>query len=99
MQGGRMNERMEIEGCSLSTVDLADRRAAWAQVEPAVVGRRRTGTGISVRFRGDAGVRGALQALVDAETHCCGWAVWRLAEEDGAPVLEVTGAPARIDDL
>lgn len=94
-----MSNRMQIEGCSLSTEDLVERQTAWAQVEQAVVGRRRTGTGVRVTFRDGPGTRDALQALVDAETDCCGWAAWRIDDQDGTVVLDVTGPSGRIDDL
>lgn len=94
-----MDERVEIEGCSLSTEDLVDRWAAWARTEPAVVERVRTETGFRVRFRDDAAVREALQTLVDAEADCCGWASWRLVDQDGAPVLEVAGPAGPVGRL
>ena len=94
-----MDEHIEIEGCSLSTDDLVDRWAAWARTQPAVVERMRTDGGFRVRFRDDAGIREALRALVDAEADCCGWASWRLGDQDGAPVLEVTGPAGPVGRL
>lgn len=94
-----MEENQEIDGCTLSKSDVVDRRAAWKDVEHALVDRVRTDEGFRVRFRRDREVPESLRALVDAEADCCGWASWVLADEGDHSVLEVTGPPGRIGSL
>lgn len=94
-----MDDQQEIRGCTLSNPELIDRRAAWKDVEPALVDRVRTEEGFRVRFRSDPGVAERLRALVDAEGDCCGWASWELADEEDYAVLQVNGPRERIASL
>ena len=99
MQSGRMDERQDVVGCSLSAPELVERRTAWKDVEPSLVDRVRTEDGFRVRFRRDPGVAESLRVLVDAEGDCCGWASWDVADERDHAVLQVTGPPERIASL
>lgn len=94
-----MDGDAETLGCSLSRDELVDRRAAWGDVEPAVVDRQRTEDGFRVRFQAQLRVTADLRALAAAEQSCCGWASWAVTEEDGYAVLEVTGPPGDIGKL
>lgn len=96
---GQDDDQGEIAGCGLSASQLVDRQAAWRGLEPARVDLARIDGGFRVRFRHDPGVPETLQALVDAEGRCCGWASWVVADDEGCSVLEVTGPPEGIGRL
>lgn len=94
-----MDDQPDVPGCNLAAPDLADRRAAWARVEPAVVARVRTAEGFRVTFRADPGVANAIRLLAGAEGDCCGWATWRVLDRADATVLDVAGPPDGIAGL
>lgn len=86
-------------GCSLAPAALADRGREWQRLEAVLLDRRRVVGGLEVRYRDDPGVSGRLQALVEAERRCCGWASWAVTSAGGVCTLRVTGPPDEIGAL
>ncbi len=60
-----------MDHCSLDTAALAARLAAWHDLDPAVLDRRRTPTGAAIHFRLETGVAERLLDLIGAEAACC----------------------------
>ena len=57
--------------CSLDPDALTRRKAAWADLDAAVVARRPTATGAEIVYRLEPGLGDRLLALVAAEAACC----------------------------
>lgn len=72
----------------------------WKQLtERATPTARRTGRELEVRFQPWPGVREELEALAAAEAQCCAFAAWNVVLDGGQPVLRITAAADRPEDI
>lgn len=80
--------------CTLGPLDGQERLQRWralaAHARPIV---RRKGHCLEVRYDDRPGVMTELEALVAAESKCCGFVAWRAGLDDGVPCLTVTAKP------
>ncbi|HEY9289399.1 MAG TPA: hypothetical protein VIT43_15400 [Candidatus Dormibacteraeota bacterium] len=84
-------EETPVMACTLSDVDLRDRRAAWMKV-----GRYATETtlidgGVSFLFSPAPGVGESLARLADLERDCCSWMTIELRQSAAGLLMSVTG--------
>ncbi|MEO5678810.1 MAG: hypothetical protein ABIS47_03990 [Acidimicrobiales bacterium] len=86
--------------CTLSPAALADRGAAWAQVDTSAVERVHLTGRLQIRYRAEPGLVEIIEALAAAERQCCGWASWDVIPvEEGHCTLVVTGPPDQVAAL
>jgi hypothetical protein len=79
--------------CSLERDDLAQRQRRWAELAGrAIIDVARTGDGLRLRFRGEAGVEAELRELAALERDCCGFAEWMVAGDGDTWVMDISGA-------
>ena len=99
VQADVVERRTQPIECTLSDIELDDRRAGWEALGGAIAGRERTAGGFRVHFQPEPGLSDALHSLVASERQCCGWASWTVFDHHDVVVLEVTGPAPQIDNL
>jgi hypothetical protein len=73
--------------CSLSAAELPQRLAQMRAIgRDALLSVRRDG---AMRFRGDVGTRERLEAVIAAESDCCSFLSFDLAESSGELLLTI----------
>jgi hypothetical protein len=76
--------------CNLGAGDLSARRLALAELGRASLLRADRADGRhELRFRGDAGTRAALEAIVAAEAECCPFLALSIVESGGELTLSI----------
>ena len=76
--------------CTLTDLDLRDRRSAWLKVgQYAIEGTPITG-GMRFRFTPAAGVEQSLSTLIKLEAECCEWMTLKLTELSDGLTMSVT---------
>jgi hypothetical protein len=76
--------------CSLDSSELPDRLAEMADVgRAALIDARIDATRAELRFAAGSGIRARVEAIVTAESHCCGFLHMRVGEEPDTVVLTI----------
>lgn len=84
--------------CTLDAGALAGRRAEWRRLAASALRESaEIPGGVRLTFDGGAGVAARLRGLVAAESVCCGFARWDVAESDGAVVLEAISQGGEVE--
>lgn len=78
--------------CTLTDLDLRDRRAAWMKVGRYATATRFITGGLTFVFSPDPGVDESLTKLVDLERDCCAWMTIDLEPTTEGLLLTVTGS-------
>jgi hypothetical protein len=78
----------ELVACTLNDTDLRTQRERWINVgENFGIARQEAVDGLRLTFKDHPAVAAELQALVDAENHCCTWAAWTVVREGDVLVM------------
>jgi hypothetical protein len=82
-------ELSELVACTLIDADLKTQRERWINLgENFGLGRHEAADGLRLTFKDHPAVEAELQALVEVENECCGWAAWSVERsDDGALVM------------
>ena len=76
-------ELSELVACTLIDADLKTQRERWINLgENFGLGRHETADGLRLTFKDHPAVEAELQALVEVENECCGWAAWSVERSD-----------------
>ena len=76
-------ELSELVACTLIDADLKTQRERWINLgESFGLGRHETADGVRLTFKDHPAVEAELQALVEVENECCGWAAWSVERSD-----------------
>jgi hypothetical protein len=76
-------ELSELVACTLIDADLKTQRERWINLgENFGLGRHETADGLRLTFKDHPAVEAELQALVEVESECCGWASWSVERSD-----------------
>src|SRR2546430_1279988 len=71
------SELSELVACTLTDTNLKTQSERWISLgENFGIERRETDDGLRLAFRDHPAVEAELQALVEVENDCCGWADW-----------------------
>ena len=79
--------------CTLTAAEMTDRRSLWQRIETDAVRRRRFDDRFEIVYAPTSEVERVLPSLVDAESHCCAFAQWRIVRNPEEVVLTVSGPP------
>ena len=86
--------------CSLGAGDLAVRRAQIAELgREALLDVHRDGAHVELRFAARPGVRERVEAVVAAESECCGFLAMRVGEAVDAVVVTIDAPEGAEDTL
>jgi hypothetical protein len=82
---------------SLPAEDASGRLEHWRSLaDHALLEKRSTERGVSLRFFGAPPVLATLTALVELERECCAWVTWEITTSPDGIWLEASAAPGRL---
>jgi hypothetical protein len=77
--------------CTLEADEARQRSRAWSSLTPHLRGVERSKDRLIAHFGPDDQAKTQLDRLVEAESQCCGFVTWELADQGDELTLIITG--------